>query len=90
MSRGLRTLSCSFLILFAALTTAAADALKGERVFTAGHSFHWLIPKPLEEIAKSAKIEGHESLGTQAIGGSATQQHWNLPDEKSETGQASF
>jgi len=88
LSRGLRTLSCSFLVLFAALTTAVADAPKGERVFTAGHSFHWMIPKPLEEIAKSAKIEGHESLGTQAIGGSATLQHWNLPDEKNKAKQA--
>ena len=88
MSRGLRTLSCSILILFAALTTAAADAPKGERVFTAGHSFHWMIPMPLEEIAKSAKIDGHESLGTQAIGGSATMQHWNLPEEKNKAKQA--
>ena len=54
----------------------------GQRVFTAGHSFHVWLPGILKEIAASAKVAGHEQLGLQSIGGSQVIQQWNLPDEK--------
>ncbi len=54
----------------------------GLRVFSAGHSFHVWMQGGLTEIARNAKIAGHEPLGVQGIGGSQVIQHWNLPDEK--------
>jgi len=67
---------------------AAAELPKGQRVFTAGHSFHMMISQPLAEMARLANITGHEIVGTQSIGGSRTQQHWDLPDEKNRAKQA--
>ena len=68
---------------------AAADAPpKGQRVFTAGHSFHMPMPGPLAEIAKAAGIEGHKIAGTQGLGGSTVTQHWNLPDDKDKARKA--
>ncbi len=61
---------------------AAKVQVAGQRVFTAGHSFHVWMPGGLTEIAGNAKVAGHEQLGLQPIGGSQVIQHWNLPDEK--------
>ena len=62
---------------------AATQAqIKGQRIFTAGHSFHFWIAPILNEIATQAKVEGQEHLGTQSIGGSQVIQHWNLPEGK--------
>jgi hypothetical protein len=55
---------------------------RGQRVFTAGHSFHVFVPRILEEMAKSAGIADHKQVGVSSIGGSRVIQHWNLPDEK--------
>ena len=55
---------------------------KGLRVLTAGHSFHVWMPGILKELAAGAKIEGHEQVDLQSIGGSQVIQHWNVPDEK--------
>jgi hypothetical protein len=73
---------------FVVSTLHAADPPKGQRVFTAGHSFHMMIPGPLAEMAKAAGITGHEIAGTQAIGGSRTVQHWDLADDKNKAKQA--
>ncbi len=56
----------------------------GQRVLTAGHSFHVWMPAILKELAASAKIEGHQQVDLQSIGGSQVIQHWNVPDEKNQ------
>ena len=75
---------CVVACLNFALPLGAADPPKGQRVFTAGHSFHMMIPAPLAEMAKGANITGHEIAGTQGIGGSRTIQHWDLADDKNQ------
>ena len=62
----------------------AAPITKGQRVFTCGHSFHVFVYPMLEEMAKSAGIEKHESVGISRIGGSRVIQHWTVPDEKND------
>ncbi|MBI5395047.1 MAG: hypothetical protein HZA91_07095 [Verrucomicrobia bacterium] len=63
--------------------TAADDApIKGQRIFTAGHSLLLYMPAILNDIAAKAKVDGHVQVGVQGIGGSHVFQHWNLPDEK--------
>jgi hypothetical protein len=62
--------------------TPSEPPLKGQRVFTAGHSFHMFIAPILAEIAQSAGIKDHKVAGTSSIGGSRVIQHWNLEDEK--------
>lgn len=79
--------------LLTALTPAARFAraeepVKGQRVFSAGHSFHMPMPGPLDQIAKVAKIDGHKVAGTQGLGGSTVKQHWDLPDEKDKARKA--
>jgi hypothetical protein len=56
-----------------------ATAPKGPRVFYASHSLMWYVPTPLGEMAAAAKVDGHQLVGLQKIGGSRTLQHWNLP-----------
>lgn len=55
---------------------------KGQRVFSAGHSFHMFMPKMLAELANAAKISNHQQAGLSSIGGSYVYQHWNVADEK--------
>src|SRR5687767_4702706 len=55
---------------------------KGQRVFSAGHSFHMFVPGLLREMAQAAGIEGHVLAGTQGIGGSRVIQHWDRADEQ--------
>jgi hypothetical protein len=80
-----RLLGCSVVLLCGALAQAAeptASAIeKGQRVFSAGHSFHMFVPALLREMAQAAGIEGHVQAGTQGIGGSRVIQHWDRPDE---------
>lgn len=66
------------------LTSAADDApvAKGQRVLSAGHSFHVFVPGILGELAKSAGIKDHAQVGVSSLGGSRVIQHWDLPDEK--------
>jgi hypothetical protein len=54
----------------------AADAPKGLRVYSAGHSFHVFMPGILTEVAKLAGIADHKQLGVSSIGGSYIHQHW--------------
>lgn len=78
--------SCAFALIFAS-TVVAADAETpktpaGLRVFYTGHSFHMFVPNRIEQLVKSANIQGHKLVGTQGIGGSKVIQHWDLPDDK--------
>ncbi|MBI5774481.1 MAG: hypothetical protein HZA89_12145 [Verrucomicrobia bacterium] len=70
--------------LCASSFAADADAtpVKGQRVFTAGHSLLMYMPPILKEVAAAAKVEGHVQAGTQGIGGSQVIRHWELPDAK--------
>lgn len=61
---------------------------KGQRVFTAGHSFHTFMPGILREMAQGADVKGHEQVGVQGLGGSRILQHWNVPDEKNQAKKA--
>lgn len=61
---------------------AQENTPSGQRVFSAGHSFHMFVPRILSELAASSGIEDHRQIGTQSIGGSYVYQHWNRPDEK--------
>ncbi len=78
-------------LLLIATTALAEDGSpieKGQRVFSAGHSFHMFMPRMLAELAKSAGIADHKQAGTSSIGGSYVYQHWNVPDEKNMLKQA--
>jgi hypothetical protein len=67
-------------------TAAAGDNTQsppaGLRVFYTGHSFHMFVPRNIEQLVKSAGIEGHKLVGTQGIGGSRVIQHWDLEEGK--------
>src|SRR5687767_15726033 len=69
------------LILVLACQDAAAPP-KGQRVLSAGHSFHVFMPGILRDVARGASIPDHAQVDTQSIGGSRVIQHWDLPDEK--------
>jgi hypothetical protein len=79
-----------FLLLFCALAfvlpLARGDdrtpAPPGLRILTAGHSFHFWMPKILEGVAASAGIRGHQTVDVQYIGGSQVYAHWKVPDDK--------
>jgi hypothetical protein len=63
-------------------TSSAADAPKGQRVYSIGHSFHMFMPNILAQIAKSAGITDHQQVGASSIGGSLVIQHWDVADDK--------
>src|SRR4030095_3960801 len=73
-------------ILLASVALAGDDGAKqppaGLRVFYTGHSFHMFVPPRVEQLVKSAGIQGHKLVGTQGIGGSRVIQHWDLADDK--------
>ncbi|MBI3855398.1 MAG: hypothetical protein HY293_06880 [Planctomycetes bacterium] len=80
----MRTLALLVLVL-ARLNGEAQDAAappKGQRVLSAGHSFHVFVPGILREVAQGAQIKDHVQVDVQGIGGSRVIQHWDLPDEK--------
>ncbi|HTL51255.1 MAG TPA: hypothetical protein VL860_01640 [Planctomycetota bacterium] len=62
--------------------------LPGQRVFMCGHSFHYWTPEILIDLAASAGIAGHKSVGKSVIGGSLALQHWDVPDEKNDAKKA--
>ncbi len=74
------------LLLASPLSTQAQP--KGQKVFSAGHSFHVFMPSILNNLAKNAGIQDHVQLGLQPIGGSRVIQHWNLADEKNKAKEA--
>ena len=63
----------------------APPAVKGQRVLSAGHSFHVFMPSILKELALGAEIKDHVQVDVQSIGGSRVIQHWDLADEKNKT-----
>ena len=75
-----------FAVSWIAAVCPAQDDTKtppaGLRVFYTGHSFHMFVPPRVEQLVKSAGIEGHKLIGTQGIGGSRVIQHWDLADDK--------
>lgn len=54
----------------------------GLRLLTCGHSFHVWMPAILADLAEKGRIQGHQTVGISAIGGSRVVQHWDLPDDK--------
>jgi hypothetical protein len=62
--------------------------LKGQRVFSAGHSFHVFVPRILNDMAKAADMKDHAFVGLSSIGGSRVIQHWNVPDERNKAKKA--
>jgi hypothetical protein len=58
----------------------ALTDVKGQRIFTCGHSFHMFVYRQLNDIAAAAGIKGHEGVGSLAIGGSRVIQHWDVPE----------
>jgi hypothetical protein len=81
MLRGFALLS-SLIVVAIASAAEPAPVPKGQRVFSAGHSFHMFVPGILRELATAAEIKDHTQTGTQSIGGSRIIQHWNLADDK--------
>ncbi len=55
---------------------------KGQRVYSAGHSFHGFMPRILSQLAQAAGIKDHVQVGMSNIGGSKIFQHWDVPDDK--------
>jgi len=82
-------LCCTFLaVALGAAPSRSADeptAPKGQRVFSAGHSFHVFMPGILGGIAKDAGVKDHKQIGVSSIGGSRTIQHWDQPDDRNRT-----
>jgi hypothetical protein len=60
----------------------SATSVPGQRVFSAGHSFHFFMPPILTEVCALARIDGHKQVGEQALGGSQVLSHWNLDAAK--------
>jgi hypothetical protein len=78
-------MGCALLLPALAGRARADDAKSvppGLRVFYTGHSFHMFVALRIEQLVKSAGIEGHRLVGTQGIGGSRVIQHWDLSDGK--------
>jgi hypothetical protein len=48
----------------------------------------WFVPDPLGELAESAGIKGHKTVGIQKLNASRTLQHWNLPEDKNQAKKA--
>ena len=75
------TLVC-LILLAAGDSVRAQSEIKGQRVFSAGHSFHYFMPPILADIAKQAEVDDHTQIGQSSIGGSRVYQHWNVAEEK--------
>jgi hypothetical protein len=75
-------------VVFAVLTpslpadTKVSAGVKGQRILSAGHSFHVFMPAILREMAQSAEIKDHAQVGLSSIGGSRVIQHWDVPNDK--------
>jgi hypothetical protein len=76
----------SFLVLLlcslAHSTQDKAAPPKGQRILSAGHSFHVFMPGILRDVTQAAEIKEHVQVDVQSIGGSRVIQHWDLADEK--------
>ena len=78
-------------LAFAFCGIASAQDTKtppGLRVFYTGHSFHMFVPPQIEQLVKSAGIQGHTLVGQQGIGSSRVIQHWDVADDKNKAKSA--
>jgi hypothetical protein len=71
-------LTCLLTVASFGLSVFAQDVPAGQRVFYTGHSFHMFVPQRVDQLATSAGIQGHRTVGRQGIGGSRVIQHWEL------------
>jgi len=82
--RLLRTLAALLIgasvFVLSSTPSVAETPIKGERIVICGHSFHVMIGSPMSQIVKCAKVEGHEIVAAQFLGGSRVIQHWKLDD----------
>ncbi len=76
----------SLLMLLCALPSVgrADEKVSTLRVFYTGHSFHMFVPGRVAQMAKAADVMEYQLAGTQGLGGSRVQQHWDLPEEKNQ------
>ena len=91
LSRRAIVLRAITVLAFVGCGIASAEDLKtpaGQRVFYTGHSFHMFVPPYVEQLVKSADIQGHKLVGRQGIGGSRVIQHWDLADDKNDAKRA--
>ncbi len=90
MTRRTMMFQCFTIWVLACGIASAQDAKTppGLRVFYTGHSFHMFVPPQVEQLVKSAGIQGHRLLGQQGIGGSRVIQHWDLADDKNKAKSA--
>lgn len=85
----LKAMRCSVLVLLCALPSAGrADEPASLRVFYTGHSFHMFVPPRVAAMTKAADFKEYQLAGSQGLGGSRVQQHWDLPDEKNQAKKA--
>lgn len=84
MKRCTRILWCWTILVLACGIASGQDAKApaGQRVFYTGHSFHMFVPSAIDQLVKSANIQGHKQVGAQGIGASRVIQHWDLADDK--------
>lgn len=78
----LRTFITLVFLTIPALLFAAPPIDKGQRVVTAGHSFHIFTAKQVAELAQQAGLAGHELAALQMLGGSRVINHWELTGDK--------
>lgn len=64
------------------------DPPPGLRVYFASHSGMRHVPVPLGELAESAGIKGHQTVGLQMLRASRTLEHWKLPEDKNQARKA--
>ena len=62
--------------------------VRGQRVFTCGHSFHLWVADLVAGLAREAGIPDHRTVGTSGIGASRAIQHWDVPAELNEAKKA--
>ena len=63
---------------------ASSEPPAGRKLFYVTHSLMWDVPAPLTEEVAAFGIKDHTVVGTQRLGFSRTQQHWDLPDGKNQ------
>jgi len=69
-----------------AIETRAIE--NGQRIFSAGHSFHVFVPGILADMAQKAGIKNHVQVGLSSIGGSWVSQHWDVPEATNKAKEA--
>jgi hypothetical protein len=88
LSLALMMLGCLTVPVRSQPRDAPADPPQGQRVFFASHSGMRHVPEPLGELAESANIKGHKTVGLQMLRASRTLEHWKLPEDKNQAKKA--